>query len=222
GDRLTVDLNTLNDTVNHGVYYQSLDSGATTALNYPTQQAGTLLVTGSAYGAQQEYTTYASSRKFVRGKTQANTWYPWKEIGGPKHHYSGHNMLCTSPTIPANGNARVYPQALTSSLGISLDGNRDYVVSKSGKYKIDWGFSIEPTGAIQQGVGAIWKNGAVYITALVYNYCPASTSALQMGISSASVIIDLVAGDKISLVVQAVNNTTVKIYQSGSIVVQEL
>ncbi|MGL5965335.1 MAG: pyocin knob domain-containing protein, partial [Fusobacteriaceae bacterium] len=46
GDRLTVDLNTLNDTVNHGVYYQSLDSGATTALNYPTQQAGTLLVTG--------------------------------------------------------------------------------------------------------------------------------------------------------------------------------
>ncbi|MDG6347130.1 pyocin knob domain-containing protein, partial [Glaesserella parasuis] len=50
-------------------------------LNYPIQEAGTLLVTPSAYGCQQEYTTFYSNKKFVRGKADG-WWLPWKQIDG--------------------------------------------------------------------------------------------------------------------------------------------
>ncbi|WP_279423347.1 pyocin knob domain-containing protein, partial [Glaesserella parasuis] len=50
-------------------------------LNYPAQEAGTLLVTPSAYGYQQEYTTFYSNKKFVRGR-DGNGWLSWKQIDG--------------------------------------------------------------------------------------------------------------------------------------------
>lgn len=82
---LTVNLNTLGATGSQGVYYQTLTANATAANGYPMQEAGTLLVTLSAYGCQQEYTGFQSSRKFVRGLSgpwngSNGPWYAWKEI----------------------------------------------------------------------------------------------------------------------------------------------
>ncbi|HHK8238143.1 TPA: pyocin knob domain-containing protein, partial [Serratia marcescens] len=70
-DTLSVDLNTLGATTQAGVYCQPENAGATTAKHYPVNLAGTLLVTPSAYGCQQEYTEYSAGRKFQRGLTAA-------------------------------------------------------------------------------------------------------------------------------------------------------
>ncbi|MDO9767367.1 phage tail protein [Glaesserella parasuis] len=71
----------LNDVTMYGVYSQMANANAQPNLNYPAQEAGTLLVTPSAYGYQQEYTTFFSNKKFVRGR-DGNGWLPWKQIDG--------------------------------------------------------------------------------------------------------------------------------------------
>ncbi|CAJ1855804.1 hypothetical protein HLBENOHH_02480 [Aeromonas dhakensis] len=71
---LNVDLNTVNGV---GIYYQVANVNATTVNNYPVPLAGTLFVTRSAYGCQQEYTTF-TGRKFQRGLTAA-----WNGTNGP-------------------------------------------------------------------------------------------------------------------------------------------
>ena len=81
---LSVDLNTLGAASSAGLYCQQSNAGATTAFHYPLQEAGALLVSPSAYGAQQEYTAFASGRKFVRGLNSTFTnngpWHDWVEI----------------------------------------------------------------------------------------------------------------------------------------------
>lgn len=78
---LAVDLNTLGASSSAGVYCQQADINATPELNYPVQQSGTLLVTPSAYGCQQEYTTFGSGQKFTRGLATnfdgSGPWQPW-------------------------------------------------------------------------------------------------------------------------------------------------
>ncbi|MGQ0285679.1 tail fiber protein [Pasteurellaceae bacterium 22721_9_1] len=71
----------LNDVSTPGIYGQPLTDEATTARNYPTNQAGTLMVSLSAYGVQQEYTTYADNSKYVRGRKD-NNWLDWTRIDG--------------------------------------------------------------------------------------------------------------------------------------------
>ncbi|MEC5810920.1 pyocin knob domain-containing protein [Serratia nevei] len=89
-DTLSVDLNTLGATAQAGVYCQPENAGATTAKHYPVNLAGTLLVTPSAYGCQQEYTEYSAGRKFQRGLTAAwngkdGPWSQWREYYGEGH-----------------------------------------------------------------------------------------------------------------------------------------
>ncbi|SBT61280.1 Phage tail fibre repeat [Plesiomonas shigelloides] len=83
---LSVDLNTLGSLAHRGVYYQPANAGATTEHHYPLAEAGTLVVTPSAYGCQQEYTTFGSCRKFCRGLTGSwngtnGPWRDWVEVG---------------------------------------------------------------------------------------------------------------------------------------------
>ncbi|MGU5664591.1 tail fiber domain-containing protein [Aeromonas hydrophila] len=86
---LNVSLNTLGSFTSSGVYFQPANASATTANNYPAQEAGHLIVTPSAYGCSQEYTTFSSGRKFVRGLSAAwngkdGPWNEWKEIWSDK------------------------------------------------------------------------------------------------------------------------------------------
>lgn len=82
----------LNDVMTAGIYGQPANVNATASRNYPEQQAGTLLVTNSAYGIQQEYTSYASHRKYVRGRS-GETWQTWERIDGiDKVNRSGDTM----------------------------------------------------------------------------------------------------------------------------------
>lgn len=74
--KLSVDLDTITTP---GVYFQDADVNSTTANHYPIALAGTLFVTRSAYGVQQEYTTF-TGRKYQRGRTNNTTWGPWTEF----------------------------------------------------------------------------------------------------------------------------------------------
>lgn len=86
---LDTNLNTLGGYEHRGVYYQVMDANARPELNYPLAQSGTLLVMPGAYGCQQEYTTFASGRKFVRGLGAAwdgsGPWGGWTEFYGTNH-----------------------------------------------------------------------------------------------------------------------------------------
>ncbi|WP_238138405.1 MULTISPECIES: pyocin knob domain-containing protein [Glaesserella] len=71
----------LNDVMIPGIYGQNADINATSARNYPEAQSGSLIVSLSAYGVQQEYTTYGSKNKYVRGRLNS-AWTAWKRIDG--------------------------------------------------------------------------------------------------------------------------------------------
>ncbi|AAQ17985.1 hypothetical protein Aeh1ORF316w [Aeromonas phage Aeh1] len=74
--KLAVDLDTV---LTIGAYFQDANTNATVAFHYPMQSAGSLFVTRSAYGVQQEYTTFGG-RKFQRGRTSTGVWGPWTEF----------------------------------------------------------------------------------------------------------------------------------------------
>ncbi|WP_072091892.1 pyocin knob domain-containing protein, partial [Trabulsiella odontotermitis] len=54
---LAVDLNTLGTNASAGVYFQPVTGNATAGSHYPINEAGTMVITPSAYGCQQEYTS---------------------------------------------------------------------------------------------------------------------------------------------------------------------
>ncbi|MEB2478210.1 pyocin knob domain-containing protein [Citrobacter freundii] len=62
-----------------GIYAQPADAGADVNLGYPVAEAGTLSVTPSAWSIQQEYVTYSTNRRFVRGMGASGTLQSWKE-----------------------------------------------------------------------------------------------------------------------------------------------
>ena len=73
----------LNNVTVYGVYAQMSTANALLEQNYPAQEPGTLLVTPSVYGCQQEYTTFYGNRKFVRGRAgtqNGEVWQPWERI----------------------------------------------------------------------------------------------------------------------------------------------
>lgn len=101
---LSVNLNTLgHPTASIGLYFQGSSAAATAANNYPILEAGSLLVARTAYGCQQEYTTYGSGRKFVRGLTGgfngSGPWGPWKEYLLTTANAASASKLATARTI---------------------------------------------------------------------------------------------------------------------------
>ncbi|HAX6874928.1 TPA: hypothetical protein JTO19_000357 [Escherichia coli] len=70
------------DGTRTGFYFQNYNANATTANNYPTDEAGGLIVyqtgAGAANGCIQEYTTYQTRRKFIRSHTGAG-WTSWAQ-----------------------------------------------------------------------------------------------------------------------------------------------
>ncbi|MDY3572307.1 phage tail protein [Enterobacter hormaechei] len=90
GTPLSVNLDTLGSSGSAGVYYQPANVNATPENNYPIAQAGTLIVTPSAYGCQQEYTAFTNGRKFFRALSgvwdgTSGPWAEWSEYYGPGH-----------------------------------------------------------------------------------------------------------------------------------------
>lgn len=86
----STDLNTVGfglTTVQAAIYHQSANASATADRNYPEAKAGTLFVTGSAYGCQQMYITFDTCNVWIRGLTsnwngKDGPWRPWVSLYG--------------------------------------------------------------------------------------------------------------------------------------------
>ncbi|WP_205965129.1 tail fiber protein, partial [Rahnella sp. Larv3_ips] len=84
------DLNTVGfglSAVQAAVYHQSANASATPDRNYPEAKAGTLFVTGSAYGCQQMFITFDTCNVWVRGLSsnwngKDGPWRPWVALYG--------------------------------------------------------------------------------------------------------------------------------------------
>ncbi|MDG6895030.1 pyocin knob domain-containing protein [Volucribacter amazonae] len=74
-------LNDLKGTGKYGVYSQSSNSNALTALNYPEQKAGTLFVLPSAYQGIQLYVPFDNQIIYIRRTNQASGFENWRIIG---------------------------------------------------------------------------------------------------------------------------------------------
>ncbi|HHC4712745.1 phage tail protein [Escherichia albertii] len=66
----------LNDYMTPGLYHQSLNANTSSALNYPENNAGNLIVLKNA-GVKQIYHVYNSSRVWSRSKYSSEPWTPW-------------------------------------------------------------------------------------------------------------------------------------------------
>lgn len=84
------DLNTVGfglTAVQAAIYHQSANASATPDRNYPEAKAGTLFVTGSAYGCQQMYITFDTCNVWMRGLSTTwngkdGPWRPWVAVYG--------------------------------------------------------------------------------------------------------------------------------------------
>ncbi|TCJ98838.1 tail collar domain [Volucribacter psittacicida] len=77
----TTNLNDLKGARKYGVYSQSSNSNALTALNYPEQKAGTLFVLPSAYQGIQLYVPFDNQIIYIRRTNQASGFENWLIIG---------------------------------------------------------------------------------------------------------------------------------------------
>ena len=93
----------LNDIQTPGFYHQTANANATTERNYPTAQAGTLVVTHAA-GVVQEYTCYNSGNKYYRG-FYGGSWGAWRTIYHSGNMASSH---ITVASLVSSGNVTAY------------------------------------------------------------------------------------------------------------------
>ncbi|MFM1687954.1 pyocin knob domain-containing S74 family peptidase [Aeromonas salmonicida] len=127
---LTVDLNTLGSSATSaGFYRQTGNVRATPENNYPVAIAGTLLVTPSAYGCQQEYTTF-TGRKFQRGLTSSwngtnGPWGAWTEFYSEVSPIKFVNKA--GDTLSGSLNAPDFIQTTAQSNNAAASTRKDYV-----------------------------------------------------------------------------------------------
>jgi hypothetical protein len=81
GHLASKNLNDVKGDGNYGVWQMNTNAGAAATLNYPMQQAGTLLVLPSAYQGVQLYVPYMSSVLYIRGTQQDSNFTSWRQIG---------------------------------------------------------------------------------------------------------------------------------------------
>lgn len=145
---LAVDLNTLGALTDAGVHYQTTNASATTANHYPIAEAGSLIVTPTAYGCMQEYTTFGTGRKFVRGLSAAwngkdGPWHDWVEYLKQKDTAAAATKLATAHKIAG------HPFDGTADISISAGDVSAYTKTEANEL-----FSQKSTAVIGLRVGA--------------------------------------------------------------------
>lgn len=93
----------LNIHTSPNIYYQDANANTSSALNYPTNQAGSLMVLRSA-GVTQIYCVYNSSRMFIRS-VYGGTWTAWHEMYGTHNFSPGNYYTKTETNNLLNGKA---------------------------------------------------------------------------------------------------------------------
>lgn len=171
GNLGTINLNTLGSNNSMGVYFQTANANATTARNYPKQEAGTLHVTKSAYGCQQMYITFSSGEIFVRGLTTTwngsnGPWQGWIRIAKKSEVDSAYN-LANSKWSPqtTEGTGNIIRKSVTDGLSTRITTAQntantakttaDSALSKANAAQAS--ASVKQYNVTYSGVGT-WKN----------------------------------------------------------------
>ncbi len=146
------DLNTLNSFGHCGHYYQSVSASATPARNYPTQMAGSLVITRAA-GVVQTYTTFQNPVVYQRSYYN-NSWSAWAV------QYNGFRK----PTASDVGLPNLLIESGTNeSISISTPSG----VTAIGKRNTSWcHYSVSGTGAGHYFYQKIETAGTLKCTAL--------------------------------------------------------
>lgn len=174
---LSVDLNTLGAYNQDGVYYQSTDANATADKHYPIQLSGTLFVTPSAYGCQQEYTTYSTSRKFMRSLlgpwNGSGPWSPWVEVYSESHKPTPSDI----DAVPSSGGSVGYLENATNydtKPDVQPRGSgawNDQLNSGAPFHAPDWAWTVNPGGHYVPLVkGVSTRAGIGYPCAVSFGY----------------------------------------------------
>lgn len=125
------DLNTVGfglSAVQAAVYHQSANASATPDRNYPEAKAGTLFVTGSAYGCQQMYITFDTCNVWMRGLStnwngKDGPWRPWVAVYGTNNKPTPEDV----GALPVGGTAVATTKLATARkiAGVAFDGTKD-------------------------------------------------------------------------------------------------
>lgn len=139
-----INLNALTGTW-FGQYYQRLDSGASSALNYPISQAGVLEILQTGVASEscvQRYTTYSLSRSYQRRYVAStNEWSDWV------FDYSSASII----PISNGGTGQTTIQGMKSAFGFGTVADQNIVPTSmggtgSGDNAQAW-LNIRPQGA---------------------------------------------------------------------------
>ncbi|WP_162720622.1 pyocin knob domain-containing S74 family peptidase [Escherichia coli] len=176
----SVNLDTLG-AAQSGFYYQTLNASATPANKYPIAEAGGLYVyptgAGTAQACVQEYTSYASNRKWRRVLAGTAGWTAWKE------YLTNDQLGVTIPTLDGgnqwNGSQTIKTGGLqvgtlnTSTVGFELGSTTtkagsfiDFHSSGTGN---DYDARIyvgEGSATVGQGL-MTFSNGGSYFSSLI-------------------------------------------------------
>lgn len=174
---LSVDLNQLGSRANAGVYFQEIDANALAALHYPAQLSGTLTVTPTAFGCVQEYTTYAQSRKFVRGLAGPwngnGPWSPWAELYSENHKPAPSEI----GAVPASGGKVGYLEdadhyfTAVSKRPIGAGAYENQLNTEAPFYVPDWQWTPDEGGLYVPMIkGKSTRKGQGWPTAVSFGY----------------------------------------------------
>jgi hypothetical protein len=144
----TITPNSLGNTADFNIYYQTANANALIANGYPIAKAGTLFVTKSAYGCQQMYITF-QGEAYVRGLTGTFTpatpnWSDWWPV------FTGKSTI----PVANGGTGAITAAAARTALGAAplaspqLQGN----VGVTGNLVVNAGVTAGPAGFYTQGV----------------------------------------------------------------------
>jgi phage-related tail fiber protein len=178
---LTVNLNTLGDRNNHGIYYQPSNAGATAANNYPVAIAGTLFVTQSAYGCQQMYITY-TGRIFLRSVTGtwngSGPWAGWIEMYGPNNRPTSNDVNCIQRDgshiggfVSGNAAQPYLRHTASNAVVVMAKAGDAYTRSESdGRFQPKGSFAAP--NAASKGDNGWWQDGS---TGIIDQWCMGAT-----------------------------------------------
>lgn len=152
----TITPNSLGNTADFNIYYQTANANALIANGYPIAKAGTLFVTKSAYGCQQMYITF-QGEAYVRGLTGTFTpatpnWSDWWPV------FTGKSTI----PVANGGTGAITAAAARTNLGAAplaspqLQGN----VGVTGNLVVNAGITAGPAGFYTQGVNGPTVQGA--------------------------------------------------------------
>ncbi|MCA2147208.1 hypothetical protein ACXZAQ_02330 [Citrobacter portucalensis] len=147
----------LNDLKTAGLYFQGMNVNTSSALNYPENNAGALIVLRSA-GITQIYYVYNSSRIWSRSQYSTGAWTPWAREYNTQNKPSAADV----GALPITGGTITGPVGIGTVNGL---GGNSIVLGDS-----DTGFKQEGDGILN-----VYANSALvmrFISSLIESLKP--------------------------------------------------